>query len=227
MPDRHIRRSGDDYAEPLAALLPTGAAWPRDPASVLMRVVRGLAQVWGTIDGRAADLLEVESDPRKTLELLADWERNWALPDPCFAEAQTIEDRRRVLLLKMTIEGAQSREFFVWAAGVLGYTITITEFSPFMCGLSCCGDGRASATDQGPRWQIGAPEMRFYWVVHVSGARLSWFRASSGQAGIDPHLRIGIATDLECLLRRWKPAHTEIVFDYSGAGTSDPMAGTP
>jgi uncharacterized protein YmfQ (DUF2313 family) len=58
---------------------------------------------------------------------------------------------------------------------------------------------------------------------------LTWFRVggSGGQTGVDPHLRIALATDLECLLRRWKPAHSDVVFDYSGDGISDPMAGTP
>ena len=39
---------------------------------------------------------------------------------------------------------------------------------------------------------------------------LIWFRTGSGggQTGVDPHLRIGRADDLECLLERWKPAHT-------------------
>jgi hypothetical protein len=38
---------------------------------------------------------------------------------------------------------------------------------------------------------------------------------------------IGIADDLECLLNRWKPAHTEIIFDYSGLQDGGEMAGTP
>jgi uncharacterized protein YmfQ (DUF2313 family) len=56
---------------------------------------------------------------------------------------------------------------------------------------------------------------------------LVWFRASTGQAGVDHHLEIGRYDDLECLLNRWKPAHTQIVFDYSNLKQDDPMAGTP
>lgn len=236
--DRHVRRSGDDYAEALTDLLPYGQAWPRWIDSTLMRTVRGLAQVWGYFDSRAADLLERESDPRYTLELLPDWERNWGLPDPCFVQAQTIDQRHALLILKMTLLGAQSREFFIWVAKWLGYEITITEYSPFQAGVSQAGDTRGMVNwndipgshpemmDQ-YRWYIGPPEMRFYWTVHVINAPLTWFRSSSGQAGVDPHLRIGYAVDLECLLRRWKPAHTDIVFDYSNLKTGDSMAGTP
>ena len=70
MADQHVRRTGDDYAVALGNLLPWGPAWPRHPSGVLMQVIAGLASYWGFVDGRAADLLEVESDPRLTLELL-------------------------------------------------------------------------------------------------------------------------------------------------------------
>jgi uncharacterized protein YmfQ (DUF2313 family) len=235
--DRHIRRSGDDYAEALANLLPYGQAWPRWEDSTLMRCVRGLAQTFGFVDARAADLLETESDPRKTLELLPDWERNWGLPDPCFPKALSIDQRHQLLLFKMTLLGGQSRDFFIKMAAWLGYEITITEFAPFTAGVSQAGDTRgmipwddtpghhSEVTDY--RWQIGPPEIRFYWVVHVKNAPLVWFRAGSGQAGVDHHLEIGYAQNLECLMNRWKPAHTLCLFDYSGLGTSDPMAGTP
>jgi len=197
-----------------------------------MQTVRGLAGVWGFVDSRAADLLERESDPRKTIELLPDWERNWGLPDPCVKEPISIYDRQVALVQKMTMLGAQSRQFFIDQMAKLGYTITIEEFAPFMAGISQCGDTRTPPLDPNPligryRWYIGPPEQRFYWTVHVGAARLTWFRCGSGQAGVDPHLRIGIFTDLECLLGRWKPAHTEIVFDYSGLAAGGPMAGTP
>lgn len=240
MADRHTRRSGLDYAHALAQLLPRGVAWSRDPNDLVMRVVRALAQIWGSpgvdsasdlpgtsqiVDARAGDLLERESDPRATVELLPDWERNWGLPDPCFAEAQTIGERQAMLVLKMTMIGAQSREFFIGIAEWLGYTITITEYAPFMAGVSQAGDTRDAQGDY--RWQIGPPEMRFFWTVHVGASRLTWFRAAAGEAGVDPHLRIRLATDLECLLRRWKPAHTDLVFDYSSLASGGDMAGTP
>jgi uncharacterized protein YmfQ (DUF2313 family) len=235
MADRHVRRDGDDYGTALASLLPPGIAWPRTEDSVLMRAIRSLAQFFGFVDGRAADLLERESDPRKTIELLPDWERNWGLPDKCVAEPLTIGDRQAALVAKMTLLGSQARAFFIAAAARIGYTVTIREFAPFMCGISRCGNTTRENTNSGgdifrPRWEIGPPEMRFYWTVLVGAVRLVWFRSSAGQAGVDPHLRIALATDLECLIRRWKPAHTDVLFDYSataGGSISNPMQGTP
>jgi uncharacterized protein YmfQ (DUF2313 family) len=160
--------------------------------------------------------------------------------------------------MRMTLWGAQSREFFIGIAAMIGYTITITEYRPFFIAMDGCGDcrqyGAAGAPtpvmrnqwgqpilappgdhnvsdgelSEWPNYGVGPLENRYYWTVHVATASLTWFRVTSGQCGIDPHLRIGIADDLECLLNRWKPAHTQIIFDYSGlSDPGDPMAGTP
>jgi uncharacterized protein YmfQ (DUF2313 family) len=259
MADRHIRRYCADYTQALANLLPFGLAWPRYPDSLPMIVTHGLSCIWEFVDGRAADLLERESDPRTTMELLPDWERNWGLPDPCYQEPLTIGDRQKALVQRMTIIGAQSRQFFIDTAAFIGYTITINEYRPFMVGLDRCGDNRVYGNGTAPYYNktfvlgylpvynpIGVPVAngelsewpnyglgpdinRYYWTVHVQHARLTWFRlgGGGGQTGVDPHLLIGLATDLECLLNRWKPGHTQIIFDYSGLQTGGSMAGTP
>lgn len=223
--DRHVTRSGSDYAYAFARLLPRGKAWSRDQNSTIMKTVAGLTAIWGTVEQYASTLLERESDPRQTVLLLPDWERNWGLPDPCLVTPQTIGDRQRALVNKMTTIGGQSRAFFIQAAALEGSTIQIKEFSPFMCGISQCGDTRDEFGQY--RWYIGPPEMRFYWTAQVGDARLTWFRAGVGQAGVDHHLTIGIPIDADCLLNRWKPAHTQVVFDFSNLATGGSMQGTP
>jgi uncharacterized protein YmfQ (DUF2313 family) len=253
MSDRHVRRTGDDYAQAFLSLLPNGQAWPRHPESILALTCFGLNQYWGFVDGRAADLLERESDPRETIELLPDWERAWGLPDPCYEAPQSIDERQLALIMRMTMLGGQSREFFINVAAQIGYTITITEYRTFVVGIDRVGDNRVYGNgspmynewgqpilntrgepvadgelSEWPYYGLGPPTNRFYWTVHVDQAKLVWFRCASGQCGVDPHLRIGTADDLECLLNRWKPAHTQIIFDYSGlSNPGDPMAGTP
>lgn len=219
-----IRRTAEDYAEAFSGLLPQGAAWPRELGSVLMRFVAGLAAAWARVDGRAADLLERESDPRSTLEMLDSWEAAFGLPDPCVVEPLTVADRRTALLQRMTTEGGQSRAYFIAVAAALGYTITITEYAPYMGGISRGGDTRDAQGDY--RWMAGPAEIRFMWTVHVGLTRLTWLRGGAG-AGGDHHLTIALATDLECTLRRIKPAHTELFFDYSGLASGGSMAGTP
>jgi len=243
MSDRHIRRDGSSYREAFFGLLPQGIAWPRYAINgPIWQVIDGLTKYWGTVDARAADLLEQESDPRLTIELLPDWERNWGLPDICYNSPVTTRERQLALVQRMTIQGGQSRQFFIDAAAYIGYTITITEYRPFMVGIDRCGDSRVygdgtpmhdewnrpildpdgTPVAQGelsewPSYGLGPPENRYYWTVHVHQASLTWFRVGGGggECGVDPHLRIGLATDLECFLNRWKPAHTQIIFDYS------------
>jgi uncharacterized protein YmfQ (DUF2313 family) len=186
-----------------------------------MSLIGGLAQIWGQpVDARAADLLERESDPRATIELLPDWERNWGLPDPCLRSPPTsLSGRRAALVAKMTLLGAQSRAFFYDVAQKFGHSIgTIREFSPYMAGVSRCGDTTGIFNPDEPtryRWTLGPPEMRFYWTIHVNALSLTYFHCNSSQTGVDRLLDFGVATDLECILNRLKPAQTQIVYDYS------------
>ena len=137
----------------------------------------------------------MESDPRSTVELLPDWERNWGLPDPCYEEPQSIAERQLALVMRMTMEGGQSRQFFIDVAAMIGYTITITEYRPFFIAMDRCGDSRVygvvppdpmrnewnqpimnprgdEAVDNGelsryPHYGLGPLEVRYYWTVHV------------------------------------------------------------
>jgi uncharacterized protein YmfQ (DUF2313 family) len=223
MADRHVRRSGDDYAYALLNLLPHGQAWPRDVDSTLVQALTGVADYWGFVDGRAADLLEIESDPRATIELLPDWERNWGLPDPCITDPpNSLEERRLRLIIKMTLLGGQSRAFFIHIAQMLGYEIVIQEYAPYMTGVSRCGDTRdvyigdgLGGKDPFYRWQLGPPEMRFFWTIHVNALKLIYFRCNSSRTGIDRLLAILVAPDLECVFDKIAPAHTKIIYDYS------------
>ncbi|GJD58345.1 YmfQ family protein [Methylobacterium dankookense] len=204
--DRHVRRSGADYAQAWADLLPVGLAWPRDPDSDLMRYVRGQAEIWGgKVDPRAADLLEIESDPRFTLELLGEWERAFGLPDPCIPVVQTIPERHKALVDRITQVGGQSRAFFTGIAARLGYSITITEYHAFQFGLSSFG---------GSRGKFNPPNMRFVWTIRVTGARLTRFQFGQSSFGRDSFLEIRRAEDLECMFNRLKPAHTKLFFNY-------------
>lgn len=161
--------------------------------------------------------------------------------------AQTVAQRQKMLVLYMTWLGGQSRAYFIGLMEYLGFTgLEVKEWAPFMAGVSSVGDTRPiklndnnspiivdgdtfiTDTSKQFRWYIGPPEMRFYWSMNVGMVSVSWFRASSGQAGVDPHMRMGAPDDLQCLLNRWRPAHTQLVYDFSSSpATYDPMYGTP
>lgn len=219
---RAPRHDQSDYSSAIRSLLPTGPAWEIDHEN-LTALIEGLAEVFAEpLDRIAALFLDQESDPRFTRQLLEDWEKAFGLPDECISSPQTIEDRIAALLHRMTMQGAQSRLFFIGMAKSLGYAIQIVEFSPFIVGVSSVGDTRNYTADDYV-WRIGPPEMRFHWIVKVLSAKVSWFRAASGVSGVDHHVEFSLADDLECIIRRYKPAHTNVIFDYSGL---EPLSST-
>jgi len=195
--DHHVRRGGSDYTKALLSLFPQGLSWPRNVEATLYKVVNGLAQEMGRVDGRAADLLEIETDPRTANETLDDWERNFGLPDPCLpVPPSTLPARRAALVARMTMMGAQDRKFFTGLAASLGQTVNIQEYAPYMAGVSRTGDTRSplyGADSVHYRWQLGPPEMRFYWTVDLNS----------------------VLSGAECVLRRYSPMHTELVIKYN------------
>lgn len=216
-------RTAADYAHAMSALLPVGEVWSRDPDSTLMRIVVALTDVVGRWADRVATFLLVEAFPPTSLWLLPDWERVLGLPEPCIPlDDLTIAERQALVAEKLARRpGQQDRPYFLDLAAGLGYAITITEYVPAQCSMTRCG--AQISTSHGGQFIVrgagcGTPTIRFVWRVTVSGARLTWFAVGSGggRAGQDPHLKIRRAEDLECLLQKLKPAHTKLIFDYTG-----------
>lgn len=79
------------------------------------------------------------------------------------------------------------------------------------------------------RWQIGPPEIRFFWRVCITTPAIFWFRVGQGggECGRDPLGDVAHNAPLECRLMRRKPAHTDLIFDYSAPAWSapEPLAG--
>jgi uncharacterized protein YmfQ (DUF2313 family) len=201
--DRHITRTGSDYVSAWSSLLPQGMAWPRTVGSTLMKTVTGLAQIWGDVETAASKLLEIDSDPRKTSDLLPDWNRNWDLPDHAVIIPKTDAGKRKQLVWKMTLNMTPSRANFLdMANNALGYDVQfIREWAPFMCGISRVGDTRNLDVNGDFRWEIGAPEMRFYWSSNVHA--------------------LGSEADLEFYFTEFMPAHTWAMFRYADMTSLD------
>jgi uncharacterized protein YmfQ (DUF2313 family) len=192
--------SAADYQNHLAALLPPGPAWPSDDGGDMEELLLGLAQELARIDARVDDLI-AEADPRYTQALLSEWERVLALPDVCITAvgAQSTQERRSALVSKLIQIGGQSAAYYIAVAAALGFSITITEFNPFVwtmpLSLPMCG------MDWQFVWQVNAPLVsRRYWLCTDPAS--------------DPMSTWGNGL-LECVLNRIKPAHTLILFSYT------------
>lgn len=187
-----------DYLAQEQALLPQGAAWPRDSDATLTKLLNAFADELARIDGRALTLIE-EADPRTTNELLGDWERVAGLPDTCVAATLSTAQRIAALVTKLTTLGGQTRDYYIALAAKLGYTITITEFAPYTVASP------VNAAIYGELW-------RFAWQVNSSLVTQTFFTMSSTVA--DALSSFG-NDQLECVMSRLKPAHTHVQFAYT------------
>ena len=193
-------RTADAYTAQLQQLLPTGPAWSRDPAGTLTAVLAALAAEFARVDGRVDNLL-AEIDPRSTYELLEDWERVLGLPDGCTPVSGTLSERRAALIQKLTSLGGQTPAFYVALAAALGFEVVIHEFDP-------------DVDDYSPGLDITGGKWRLVWRVEVlTQTDFTVFRAGVSAAG--DRLVEGGALDLECVIRRAKPAQTLVLFSYS------------
>jgi uncharacterized protein YmfQ (DUF2313 family) len=147
----------------------------------------------------AASLLE-EMFADKTFLLLADWERVCGLIP---AAGDTVQSRRDAVIRKLRELGDLSRQYYIDLAASMGWTITIDELQPFMCGWGQCGVDYTYIE-----------EVRFIWRVNVSGYSVYSFRTGTSSAG--EHLTWWQTnTKLESIINELKPAHTYVIFNYA------------
>ncbi len=185
------------YTQQLKALLTTGAAWLSEPGSVLDETLESLAVEFAAIEQRAFELIE-ETDPRTTVQLLNEWERAFALPEPCLSPPTTIAGRQKALHEKVTRIGGQSRQYYIGVAKRANFDISIQELRPFTVD---------SSVDDA-LWE---EDIVFTWIVVAPLETITEFTVNSG---CDEPLRTWGNELLECLMTRLKPAHTTVLFSY-------------
>lgn len=123
----------DRAAVALAALLPSGAAWSRDPDSNLAKTTLGLSREFSRLRRRAQRLLS-ELDPLKARELLADLEHDYGLE----AGSLTLAQRRQALRLKMLGSVGQTQDAYRAIAAAAGAPdVTFSGYEVATCVSRC------------------------------------------------------------------------------------------
>ena len=123
------------------------------------------------------------------------------LPDPCAGVSPTFQGRRNQVVARFSNSGSQSLRFFQAFAQGLGYNVTITQYAPFRCGQSVCGQ------------QLGGEDWFFAWAINSKFNTINHFRV--GQSATGEPLSSWSNAVLECELTRAKSAHTILQFHYS------------
>lgn len=192
--------SESDYLAQAQALLPPGPAWPRDEQAYITRLLLGLGAEFARAEDRASRLLD-EADPRTTAELLIDWERVAGLPDGCVLDdgfEPSSEQRRASLVGRLTMQGAQSLTYFEELAASLGYTVTASEFDVY--DVNDDVGHPIYGVDWAHVWQVQSvlnQPVYFFVTSTVADPLASWSNVV-----------------LECVLNRFKPAHSVLLFSY-------------
>lgn len=186
----------DFYKAILEALKPTGAAWATHDGARLSRLEKSKAEELARIHNRALDLLD-EADPCAARETLNEWEDQVGR-EACFERVTGDAARRSFVHARWVAKGGQARAYFIGLARALGYEIAIEEFTPLKCDDPCNG-------------ALYDPDAVFVWRVHAPAIAQYWMTADAPATSAIREWDTGA---LECLLRKLKPAHSAIVFNY-------------
>lgn len=201
-----MSRSAEDAHQELLSLLPPGWLWPRaGDGSLIGAILQAPATLFAEIEAVAEEMMD-EVDPRTATVCLGDFERVLGA-DPCGRDPLTlsVSDRQQLAHQRWTARGGQSIAYFVDYAAKRGVTITIDEFRVTRAGRARAGDRLVSHPEQ------------FVWRVNVPLGNWRIARAGRAVAG-DRTYQFALA-DIECDIRRLKPAHTEVSFRYLPAGS--------
>lgn len=185
--------------EELLAVTAKGWAFPAQGtlfAATLEAMAGGLADIEALAEGMMG-----ETDPRTAALCLPDFERVLG-PDPCGRDlgALSLEQRRDLAFQRWTSRGGASIPYFVSLAAARGVAITISENLTSQAGAVECD------------FELVGEGEQFVWTATVALLGEDLFEASGGAAG-DSLYDITLS-DIECDIRRLKPAHTEVAFIY-------------
>lgn len=192
--------SKDEHAQSLANFLPNGDLFAAKniQESTFRNLLNGLAIELQRCEQLLADTTS-EHDIRYTSNFIEEWERALGIPDDCFDNTGTLEERRTNLLIKLAAPGVSTEQDFIDLAAMLGYVITIEHlaevefYPPYNVPFSPI---------------YGVPESRYVWIVKGVGV----------VANVPPYdvpfsLGSSTATILQCLFNKLKGAHTLIIFE--------------
>lgn len=195
-------RTAQDYRAQLQQLLPPGPAWDPELYPMPAIVADAIAAELARVDARAADLLS-EMFPGTLRELLSDWERVMGLPDECQGNTASPSGRLREVLRRFSDVGRQDPLYFQEMAQRLGYPeARVIEWRTPRFGLARFGSS-----------QFGSWDCQFVWVVQLGALRAK--EPIFGNAQFGDRFGANETDIVECVIRRYAPAHTVVFFDYS------------
>lgn len=167
--------------------------------SNLRKVLIGLACEFIRFKEKVNELYS-EYDPNTTINLIEEWEGFVGIPDDCFSNTGSLEERRTNILLKLAGVNATTAKQFEDIGAILGFDITVEN-----------GVDTSTLPLSLPFILLTEAEAPFTIVVTLD--------ASLEPDGLPVTLPFELGSQapliLECLFEKLKPANTQVVFRYS------------
>jgi uncharacterized protein YmfQ (DUF2313 family) len=203
-----------NYVDFLQKHFPRGFAWFQSRPSIIDALVNSIAEEPCRIEERGHKFLD-EMDPNTTFEMLENWERLLNIPDECSPPGDpSIFERRVRVLQKLTTGGGQNDGFYRLIAQQLGYDIDVLDvenFRDFRVGISRVGEALTNSTL--PNGTTGPAGWAFAFRIKAPIEDfVRYFRV--GQSTVGERLVLVENTTLECVIEKYKPAHTTVLFSY-------------
>lgn len=195
-------RTAEQYRSQLKALLPVGPAWDLEKVPELALLLKGLSIELARVDARAV-ALTAEMDPALVNELVPDWEAVMGLPDDCLGDSPSFADRQLSVQQRLTAVGSQTPAYFIAIAKGEGYPdATLNQHRAPRFGRLRFGSAH-----------FGTWRVQFMWTLNTGGRQRIGRRFGVSYWG--ERFGVNPGSALECLIRRYAPAHTVVHINYS------------
>jgi uncharacterized protein YmfQ (DUF2313 family) len=193
--------TAEDFADSFQRQMPTGPVWPREPDTTQRATIVALMPTYER-SWTLARSIPTETLPSTAVSLLPEWEASVGLPDPCSGPDPTISQRQAHVVARLTQSSGPSIPSLTAYALALGYPITIQEYAPARYGRPNYGKPRYGK-DWAFAWQITTSAVTITPAIYGKHHYGEPYRTWGGQV-------------LECEMKRIKPAHTILLFNYTG-----------
>lgn len=122
----------EEHAQSLANYLPNGFAWMSKniPTSNLRKFLTGLGCELQRVEQKMNEIA-YEHDINTTTLYIEEWESALGIPDDCIPVANTIEERRANLLLKLFLPSVHTSADYEALAAILGITAVVNGGAEF------------------------------------------------------------------------------------------------
>lgn len=200
------------YKQLFRKLFPQGFAWDSKAidGTEFAEFIAALSNEPARVEERGFDFLD-EMDPNTTFEMLDNWERLLRIPDECTPDGDpSLFERRVRVLQKLTTGGGQNEAFFKLIAQQLGYDVDIfdvEDYKDFRVGTARVGDALTNGTGTGLGWA-------YTFSVKAPAEFVRRFRV--GQSTVGERLVLAENQTLECIVRKFAPAHVTVLFSIGG-----------